>query len=97
MIAPVRAEARIPIRVVARPGQRIPEARKRRQDDFERDGKTSNVLSDVNLTMREGEFISIIGHSGCGKSTMLNLIAGLDARDQRRCSAGKPGGERARA
>jgi nitrate/nitrite transport system ATP-binding protein len=44
---------------------------------FIRDGKTSNVLRDVNLTMREGEFISIIGHSGCGKSTMLNLIAGL--------------------
>ena len=44
---------------------------------FVRDGKTSHVLNDVNLTMREGEFISIIGHSGCGKSTMLNLIAGL--------------------
>lgn len=44
---------------------------------FTRDSKTSNVLSDVNLSLREGEFISIIGHSGCGKSTMLNLIAGL--------------------
>ncbi len=44
---------------------------------FTRGGKTSHVLSDVNLVMQEGEFISIIGHSGCGKSTMLNLIAGL--------------------
>lgn len=44
---------------------------------FTRDGKTSNVLQNVNLAIREGEFISIIGHSGCGKSTMLNLIAGL--------------------
>jgi nitrate/nitrite transport system ATP-binding protein len=44
---------------------------------FTRDGKSSHVLNDVNLTLREGEFISIIGHSGCGKSTMLNLIAGL--------------------
>lgn len=44
---------------------------------FVRDGKTSNVLRDVNLDLHEGEFISIIGHSGCGKSTMLNLIAGL--------------------
>lgn len=44
---------------------------------FSRAGKTSIVLSDVNLTMKKGEFLSIIGHSGCGKSTMLNLIAGL--------------------
>lgn len=35
------------------------------------------AITDVNLTVRQGEFISIIGHSGCGKSTLLNLIAGL--------------------
>jgi nitrate/nitrite transport system ATP-binding protein len=35
------------------------------------------ALKDINLDIREGEFISIIGHSGCGKSTVLNLIAGL--------------------
>ncbi len=35
------------------------------------------ALQDVNLSIRKGEFISIIGHSGCGKSTVLNLIAGL--------------------
>jgi len=35
------------------------------------------ALQDVNLTIKKGEFISIIGHSGCGKSTVLNLIAGL--------------------
>lgn len=35
------------------------------------------ALKDINLNIREGEFISIIGHSGCGKSTVLNLIAGL--------------------
>ncbi|MGL4397446.1 MAG: ABC transporter ATP-binding protein [Hyphomicrobium sp.] len=44
---------------------------------FTRDGKNSYVLDDVNLVMKQGEFVSIIGHSGCGKSTMLNLIAGL--------------------
>lgn len=44
---------------------------------FVRDGKTSNVLRDINLELAEGEFVSIIGHSGCGKSTMLNLVAGL--------------------
>lgn len=36
-----------------------------------------NALKKINLSIKEGEFVSIIGHSGCGKSTLLNLIAGL--------------------
>ncbi|MBS1154144.1 MAG: nasD [Proteobacteria bacterium] len=35
------------------------------------------AVQDVNLSIKKGEFVSIIGHSGCGKSTVLNLIAGL--------------------
>lgn len=35
------------------------------------------VVEDVNLTLRKGEFISLIGHSGCGKSTVLTMTAGL--------------------
>lgn len=35
------------------------------------------ALSDVNLKIAKGEFISLIGHSGCGKSTVLNIVAGL--------------------
>jgi len=35
------------------------------------------ALSSINLTVRQGEFVTLIGHSGCGKSTLLNLIAGL--------------------
>lgn len=35
------------------------------------------ALTDVDLEMQEGEFVSLIGHSGCGKSTVLNVVAGL--------------------
>ncbi len=35
------------------------------------------ALRDVNLKVGEGEFVSLIGHSGCGKSTVLNLVGGL--------------------
>ncbi|MBW4611850.1 MAG: nitrate ABC transporter ATP-binding protein [Desmonostoc vinosum HA7617-LM4] len=36
------------------------------------------VLDDVNLTIDEDEYISVIGHSVCGKSTLLKIIAGLE-------------------
>jgi len=35
------------------------------------------ALDGVNLKIKEGEFVSLIGHSGCGKSTVLNIVAGL--------------------
>lgn len=35
------------------------------------------ALNDIDLKINEGEFVSLIGHSGCGKSTVLNIIAGL--------------------
>jgi nitrate ABC transporter ATP-binding subunit len=35
------------------------------------------VVKDFDLSMREGEFVSLIGHSGCGKSTVLSILAGL--------------------
>jgi putative ABC transport system ATP-binding protein len=40
------------------------------------------VLRDVNLTINEGEFISIMGPSGSGKSTLLNIIGMLDQMDE---------------
>lgn len=36
------------------------------------------VFEDVNIGIEKGEFVCIIGHSGCGKSTILNVLAGLD-------------------
>ena len=44
---------------------------------FQRAGATTEVLRDVTIAIEKGEYISIIGHSGCGKSTVLNIVAGL--------------------
>ena len=37
------------------------------------------VVEDFNLILKKGEFVSLIGHSGCGKSTVLTMTAGLNA------------------
>jgi len=42
-------------------------------------GGTTTVFEDLWLSMSRGEFVCIIGHSGCGKTTVLNILAGLDA------------------
>lgn len=39
------------------------------------------VISNLDFTLKDGEYIAIMGESGVGKSTLLNLIAGLDAPD----------------
>jgi len=45
-------------------------------------GGVTTVFEDLWLSMRRGDFTCIIGHSGCGKTTVLNILAGLDAPSQ---------------
>jgi nitrate/nitrite transport system ATP-binding protein len=40
------------------------------------------VLADINLSIQEGEFVAIVGYSGQGKSTLINLVAGLIQADR---------------
>ncbi|MGE3149551.1 MAG: ABC transporter ATP-binding protein [Pseudorhodoplanes sp.] len=45
--------------------------------DYPTPNGTLTVVDGFDLLMRKGEFVSLIGHSGCGKSTVLSMIAGL--------------------
>src|SRR3989442_7519928 len=36
------------------------------------------IVKDFNLRIKKGEFVCLIGHSGCGKSTVLSMLAGLN-------------------
>ena len=42
------------------------------------DDTNQATLKNVNLEIKQGEFLCVVGRSGCGKSTLLNLIAGLE-------------------
>jgi energy-coupling factor transporter ATP-binding protein EcfA2 len=44
---------------------------------FHARGRTVTALQDINLDVRDGEFLVIVGPSGCGKSTLLDLLGGL--------------------
>ncbi|MEY3572744.1 MAG: ABC transporter ATP-binding protein [Burkholderiaceae bacterium] len=45
-----------------------------------RTGGETEVFAGVNFTIEKGEFVCIIGHSGCGKTTILNVLAGLESQ-----------------
>ena len=49
---------------------------------FHKGGETITPLDNVSLSLEEGDFLSLMGSSGTGKSTLLNLIAGIDRPDQ---------------
>ena len=46
--------------------------------DYEAGDTVVHALKGVDLEFRENEFVAILGHSGCGKTTLLNIIGGLD-------------------
>ena len=46
--------------------------------DYPAGGETVHALKGIDLQFRKSEFVSILGQSGCGKTTMLNIIGGLD-------------------
>ncbi len=49
---------------------------------FGQGANRTEVLKDINLEVEDGEFIAILGFSGTGKSTLMNMVAGLDKPDQ---------------
>jgi NitT/TauT family transport system ATP-binding protein len=51
-------------------------------------GEPLPVLADVDLALREGEILGLLGRSGSGKSTLLRIAGGLINRPQGRCSIG---------
>jgi nitrate/nitrite transport system ATP-binding protein len=44
-------------------------------------GARTEVLKDINLTIHEGEFVVVVGYSGTGKTTLINMLSGLDKPD----------------
>ncbi len=56
----------------------------------------ATIVKNFNLKLKEGEFATLIGHSGCGKSTVLMMVAGLERshegqHDPRRARKPRPG------
>jgi putative ABC transport system ATP-binding protein len=55
---------------------------------YRRGVQTVPVLTDITLSIAEGDFVALMGPSGSGKSTLLNLIAGIDRPDSGELSVG---------
>ena len=53
-----------------------------KKDYLLKDQEPVHALKGISLNFRKNEFVSILGHSGCGKTTLLNIIGGLDHYDE---------------
>lgn len=68
--------------------------------DFTRGGETFQALADIDLEVRDKEFVAIVGPSGCGKTTLMRMVAGLEFPTSGRVTVGgreitDPGPDRA--
>ncbi|MCB1955812.1 MAG: ATP-binding cassette domain-containing protein [Rhodocyclaceae bacterium] len=73
----VRGEDRAPIRLADKPFLQLDNLSK----SYGSGDHVTHVLKDINLSIREGEFVAIVGFSGSGKTTLISLIAGLIEAD----------------
>jgi len=55
---------------------------------FLHNNRKLDVLKDIELDIRDGEFLCVVGPSGCGKTTLLNIVAGLEDADSGRILQG---------
>ena len=65
--------------VAGAPGRREPARGIRLENVTKVYPNEAKAVDDVNLEIRDGEFMVLVGPSGCGKSTLLRVIAGLEA------------------
>jgi NitT/TauT family transport system ATP-binding protein len=64
---------------------------------MKRDGNELRVLERINFSVAPGEFVAVVGASGCGKTTLLRILAGLEQLDQGAVTMGDAGAARAGA
>ena len=55
------------------------------------------AVTDINLDIERGQIVSIIGHSGCGKSTIMNAIAGMTFPTRGKSNIERKGSQRSGA
>ena len=80
MMAQMELEAEAPLENYA-PHEKILLSVKNIHKYFQNGETMAHVLKGINLDIYEGEFVCLLGESGCGKSTFLNIIGGLEKAD----------------